>query len=486
MLFPEIIHHGATQGVTGSCHQLFADADHSFLVDCGLFQGSDVSSGNEAAAAQSAVLFSLNTIKALIVTHVHADHIGRIPQLLAAGFSGPILCSEPSAHLMPLVLEDAFRHQFGRTQKDVDQYLELIAKRTIALPFNTWFDLVSLPELTCRMRLQRDGHVLGSAYVECDMVYHLENRQRRVVFSGDLGAPHTPILPSPQSPERADVLILESTYGDRLHEDRTTRQLRLEQAIDSALEDNGTILIPAFSLGRTQELLYEIEDILHRKALADKDFLAGRAGQPDESVNWPQLPIILDSPLASRITKVYQQFDDIWDSEASARTDSGRTPLTFSQLITIDSHDQHLRTVNYLSSTGRPAIVIAGHGMCAGGRVVNYLKAMLGDSRHNVIFVGYQAKGTPGAALQAHGASGGYVELDKERYVVRAAVTTLGGYSAHADQQGLVDFVTGMEHWPSEIRLVHGEASAKKALSEVLRRKYSLAKREGKVVIAGK
>ncbi|WP_297846052.1 MBL fold metallo-hydrolase RNA specificity domain-containing protein [Pseudomonas sp.] len=485
MLYPEIIHHGATQGVTGSCHQLCIDAEHSFLIDCGLFQGSDVSNGKEAAAAQSAVLFSLKTIKALIVTHVHADHIGRIPQLLAAGFSGPILCSEPSAQLMPLVLEDAFRLQFGGTQKEADQYLELIAKRTIALPFNTWFELLSSPELTCRVRLQRAGHVLGSAYVECDMVYHLENREQRVVFSGDLGASHTPILPSPQSPERADVLLLESTYGDRLHEDRTTRHLRLEQAIDKALEDNGTILIPAFSLGRTQELLYEIEDILHRKALVDKSYSA-EEDQPAETVNWPQLPIILDSPLASRITKVYQQFDDIWDAEASARTESSRKPLKFSQLITIDSHDQHLRTVNYLASTGRPAIVIAGHGMCAGGRIVNYLKAMLGDSRHNVIFVGYQAKGTPGAALQSHGAGGGYVELDKERYVVRAAITTLGGYSAHADQQGLVDFVTGMDQWPSEIRLVHGEAGAKKALADVLRRKYSLSKREGDVVIAGK
>lgn len=485
MLFPEIIHHGATQGVTGSCHQLCVDAEHSFLIDCGLFQGSDVGNGKEAAAAQSAVLFSLKTIKALIVTHVHADHIGRIPQLLAAGFSGPILCSEPSAQLMPLVLEDAFRLQVGRTQKEVDQYLELIAKRTIALPFNTWFDLISLPELTCRIRLQRAGHVLGSAYVECDMVYHLENRQQRVVFSGDLGASHTPLLPSPKSPERADILLLESTYGDRLHEDRTTRHLRLEQAIDKALEDNGTILIPAFSLGRTQELLYEIEDILHRKALGHNTYLTQGDNQRGETVNWPQLPIILDSPLASRITKVYQQFDDTWDAEASARLESGRTPLKFSQLVTIDSHDQHLRTVNYLTSTARPAIVIAGHGMCAGGRIVNYLKAMLGDSRHNVIFVGYQAKGTPGAALQAHGPRGGYVELDKDRYVVRAAVTTLGGYSAHADQQGLVDFVTGMDEWPSEIRLVHGEAGAKKALSEVLRRKYSLAKREGEVVTAG-
>jgi metallo-beta-lactamase family protein len=403
---------------------------------------------------------------------------------LAAGYSGPILCSEPSAHLLPLVLEDAFRLEFGCAQDEVDRYLELVARRTIALPFDTWFELLQTPELTCRIRLQRAGHILGSAYVEFDLAYHLENRTRRIVFSGDLGSSHAPILPSPRSPERADILVLESTYGDRLHEDRSTRQTRLEQAIDKALADHGTILIPAFSLGRTQELLYEIEDILHRKALPEKVYAEDGKDGAALTIDWPQLPIILDSPLASRFTQVYREFADIWDAEAQERISSGRRPLQFEQLIKIDSHAQHLQVVNYLASTGRPAIVIAGHGMCAGGRIVNYLKAMLGDSRHNVVFVGYQAKGTPGAALQAHGPKGGYVELDRERYPVRAGVTSLGGYSAHADQQGLVDFVTGMQEWPYDIRLVHGEARAKKALAEVLRRKCALAKRKVEVKIA--
>jgi metallo-beta-lactamase family protein len=471
MLYPEIIHHGATQGVTGSCHQLCIDAEHSFLIDCGLFQGSDVSNGKEAAAAQSAVLFSLKTIKALIVTHVHADHIGRIPELLAAGFSGPILCNEPSAQLLPLVLEDAFRLETGSDQKKIDRYLTRVAQKTVALPFDIWFDLLQTPELSCRVRLQRAGHILGSAYIEFDLAYHLEGSTKRIVFSGDLGASHTPILPSPRSPECADILVLESTYGDRLHEDRSTRQARLEEAIDNALANHGTILIPAFSLGRTQELLYEIEDILHRKGLPEKSETAASPDSAAMTIDWPQLPIILDSPLASRITEVYRQFDSLWDKEAAERVSSGRLPLQFEQLIKIDSHAQHLHVVNYLASTGRPAIVIAGHGMCAGGRIVNYLKAMLGDSRHSVLFVGYQAKGTLGAALQAIGQKGGYVELDRERYVVQADITTIGGYSAHADQQGLVDFVAGIDEWPSEIRLVHGEVKAKKALQKVLQRK---------------
>jgi metallo-beta-lactamase family protein len=480
MIYPEIRHHGATEGVTGSCHQLCISPDHSFLIDCGLFQGDEAGSED---TDRSSIKFSLDTIKALIVTHVHADHVGRIPQLLTAGYTGPILCSEPSAHLLPLVLEDAFKLEIGGSQEQVDGYLKLVAQKTIALPFDTWFDLVQSAELTCRIRLQRAGHILGSAYIEFDLAYPLEGRTQRIVFSGDLGSSHTPILPSPKSPERADILVLESTYGDRLHEDRSTRQARLEQAIDKALADNGTILIPAFSLGRTQELLYEIEDILHRKALLENPVTSESPESTALTIDWPQLPIILDSPLASRITQVYRAFNDLWDTEATQRIDDGRRPLQFEQLIKIDSHAQHLQVVNYLASTGRPAIVIAGHGMCAGGRIVNYLKAMLGDSRHNVLFVGFQAKGTPGAALQAHGPKGGYVELDRERYVVRADITTIGGYSAHADQQGLVEFVTSMDDWPSELRLVHGEAKAKKVLAEVLRRKYALAKRKVEVKI---
>lgn len=471
MMYPDVIHHGAGEGVTGSCHQLQLTATHGLLIDCGLFQGLEADL-RERFGMSAAIDFSIETLKLLIVTHVHADHVGRIPQLLAAGFKGPILCSEPSAALLPLVLEDAFKLELGRDERQIARYLQLIGERVIALPFDTWFTVVDSPEVTCRIRLQRAGHILGSAYVECDIDYPLEQRSRRVVFSGDLGSSHTPILPDPQSPERADLLVLESTYGDRLHEDRATRQTRLEAVIDKALADHGTVLIPAFSVGRTQELLYEIEDILHRKALPG-------ASELDPSVdatlpiNWPQLPVILDSPLAHRLTKVYQAFEDIWDEDAAQRLGNGRKPLGFKQLITINSHAQHLQTVNYLASTGRPAIVIAGHGMCAGGRIVNYLKAMLGDPRHNVVFTGYQAKGTPGAAIQAYGPKGGYVELDKQRYGINAGVETLGGYSAHADQQGLVGFVMGMEALPSEIRLVHGEAGAKKKLKQALEARFA-------------
>ncbi|MFJ4144628.1 MBL fold metallo-hydrolase RNA specificity domain-containing protein [Pseudomonas sp. NPDC089734] len=467
MSYPEIIHHGAINTVTGSCHQLCMNAENSLLIDCGATQ--------EGAVETAAALFGFSpaAIKAFMVTHVHVDHVGRIPDLLAAGYQGPIVCSEPSAHLLPLVMEDVLKLKFQHDRAQADRYLKAIEKRIIALPFGHWFSLVDTQSLVCRVRLQRAGHSLGSAYIECDLQYPLEGRAQRVVFSGDLGACHAPMLPSPKAPERADILVLESTYGDRLHEDRSTRQRRLEQAIDEALEDQGTVLIPAFSIGRTQELLYELEDILRRKRL-----LGETVSDTDAVTDWPRLPIILDSPLASRFTRVYQAFEDYWDDEARERLEDGRRPLDFSQLITIDDHARHLQTVNYLASTARPAIVIAGNGMCAGGRIVNYLKSMLGDRRHNVVFVGYQAKGTPGAAIQKHGPVGGYVELDRERFDIRAGISTVAGYSAHADQNGLVDFVTKMTEWPTQIRLVHGEAGARKTLGNVLKRKYSLANRQ--------
>ncbi len=245
--------------------------------------------------------------------------------------------------------------------------------------------------------------------------------------------------------------------------------------IEEALKDKGTVLIPAFSIGRTQELLYELEDIIHRCTQGYQSSAA-----PDRNV-WPSLPIILDSPLASRFTEAYRQLQPFWDEEATRRVRNGRRPLAFDQLITIDSHADHHRTVNHLAQTGRSAVVIAGGGMCSGGCIVSYLKAMLDDTWHNVVFVGYQARGTPGAQiLQQFGPRGGYVELDGERYRIRAKVHSLAGYSAHADQDGLVRFVTGMHEWPGEIRLIHGEAQAqaqakakaKAQLRQVLARAY--------------
>jgi metallo-beta-lactamase family protein len=215
-----------------------------------------------------------------------------------------------------------------------------------------------------------------------------------------------------------------------------------------------------------------------------RDKVKGRANNNDQpEIDWPALPIILDSPLASRFTQVYRELKPFWDNEALQRVKQGRNPLGFEQLLTVDSHQAHLAMVRHLASTARPAIVIAGNGMCSSGRIVNYLKAMLHDSRHDVLFVGYQAQGTPGHAMQLYGPRGGYVDLDQERYKIAAKINTIGGYSAHADQQGLLRFVTGMRRWPEQVRIVHGDAKAKRELGEHLKALYKQAQRNLELLI---
>ena len=457
---PTIIHHGARHGVTGSCHQLFVEGDDSLLIDCGLFQGAETAPDGSAAADRLDIPFPVDKIGALVLTHVHVDHCGRLPWLLAAGFKGPILCSEPSARLLPTVLADAFEMGVTRNKAMVERYLKMVEARLRPLPYREWRTVYSSSQTTLRIRLQRAGHILGSAYVECDFSGPAWPQGRRVLFSGDLGAPHAPLLPAPRPPWHADVVVLETTYGDRVHEDRRSRRARLQKVVEQALADGGTVIIPAFSIGRTQELLYEFEDILHRQRV--------RPGRKAE--RWAELPIYLDSPLAGRFTELYRELQPYWDAEALARVRAGRKPLGFDQLVAISDHEAHLANVRRLARSGEPAIVIAASGMCAGGRVVNYLKAMLGDARHNVVFVGYQARGTPGAAIQTYGPRGGYVELDGERLDIRAGIHTLSGYSAHADRDDLTRFILRMRHLPEEVRLVHGEDATRQAFAEHLAR----------------
>ena len=480
MKHPKLVHHGAREGVTGSCHQLWMDDMHSLLIDCGQFQGGDEGHADDELELD----FSIEGIKALIVTHVHIDHVGRIPNLLAAGFEGPILCSEPSAQLLPIVLEDAFRLSISRDQQQLERYLKVVEQRIIALPYREWFTLQETEAAHWKVRLQPAGHVLGSAYVELELSAP-GGGSERVVFSGDLGAPHSPILPDLVPPEHADLLVLESTYGDRRHEDRAHRRERLQAAIERALADQGTVLIPSFSIGRTQELLYELEEILHEHS--ESSDTAGTAREHTEhdapDIDWPRIPIILDSPLASRFTQTYKALQGFWDEDARHRVEEGRKPLSFKQLITVDSHDEHMRIVDHLARTARPAIVIAGNGMCSGGRIVNYLKAMLGDPRHHVVFVGYQGKGTPGRDIQTHGPHGGFVDLEGQRIDIRAGIDSVGGYSAHADQADLVGFVTRMKEWPTEIRLIHGEDQAKQRLAELLKSRYRDVGKQGRITV---
>ena len=445
----EIKHHGAVTGVTGSCHELLV-GDSGILIDCGLFQGEDSSNG--ASASNLSIDFPVDHIRALVVTHVHIDHVGRIPYLLAAGFEGPIICSEPTAIMLPEILEDALKIGFTRDRALIERVLGLIRSRLVPVPYGQWRSVFDGEGASLSVRLQSAGHILGSAYVECEAEY--EGDFERIVFSGDLGAPHAPLLPEPQSPERADRVVIESTYGDKDHESREERRYRLKAVLEHALEDGGTVLVPAFSIGRTQELLYEIESLIHEFGSDDV--------APD--LPWRDLEIVVDSPLAATFTRIYRDLKPFWDAEATELVSQGRHPLSFEQLTVINGHEDHLNAVDYLAKSHRPCVVLAGSGMCAGGRVVNYLKAMLADKRNDVLFVGYQAKGTPGRDILTYGPRGGWVELDGGRYEIHARVHQVGGYSAHAGQSDLVRFVSGIESPPSEIRIVHGDMRAKESL----------------------
>jgi metallo-beta-lactamase family protein len=439
-----IKHHGATQGVTGSCHELVISNQSSILIDCGLFQGDEAKSSLN-------IEFDISKVSALIVTHCHIDHVGRIPYLLAAGFDKPIYCSPATAKLLPLVIEDALKVGVTREQNLIDACLKLLEKLIKPIDFKQWFELSLTCHTKTKFRLQRAGHILGSAYVEIDIIKHGESK--RVVFSGDLGAPYTPLLPSPKPPSKADILVLESTYGDKNHEGRKQRSQKLQKVIEKAVSDNGIVLIPAFSIGRTQELLYELEQIIH--------------SAPKKSV-WKTIEVIIDSPMAANFTEFYLEFKAMWDSEAKRRVKQGRHPLDFSSVITINEHKAHIAVVNYLKSRKKPAIVIAAGGMCNGGRIQNYLDAFLPEPTADVLFVGYQAKGTLGRDIQYYGPRGGYIFLNEKRVDIQAGVHTISGYSAHADQDGLIHFATAMQKPPSVIKLVHGDQYSKNVLQEKL------------------
>ncbi|RCW24342.1 metallo-beta-lactamase family protein [Vibrio parahaemolyticus] len=428
----KVLHHGGKNTVTGSCHELVLQ-NGSVLIDCGLLQGQD-----HAQQQSWDIDFSIAHLKAVVLTHSHIDHIGRLPWLLAAGYKGPIYCTEATAELVPLMLEDGLKLQLGMRRHQREKVLDFIRALIRPCPYSVWVEI----EESTSLRFQPAGHILGSAYVE----FHLSN-QEVVVFSGDLGPRNTPLLPDPLSPEKADYLFIESTYGNKIHVDVESRNRRLLSIIEHALGDGGVIVIPAFSVGRTQELLFDIEQLIHEHALQDS------------------LPIILDSPLAKKVTNTYRHFKKLWGSEAKERLDHHRHPLAFDQCITIESHADHLQLVNRLASTSEAAIVVAASGMCEGGRVVNYLEALLPDERNDVLFAGYQAEGTLGRRIQDGEES---VLIEGKRVKVKAQVHTMSGYSAHADMNDLIQFVTAIPTPPKEVHLIHGEGDSKKALYQKL------------------
>lgn len=435
----KLIHHGAHEGVTGSCHQLFWNRKQSLLVDCGIFQGKEALKNPNPE-----INFSIDGIETLLLTHVHIDHVGRVPYLLSAGFDKPIYCSEPSAKLLPLVMEDALKIGFTRSRNLIKRFLKHIGKLLRPLPYNTWHSIRD----GIRIRLRPAGHVLGSTIFEVELP-----GGEMVVFSGDVGSGSDPLLRKPSSPEKADLLVLESTYGDTLHPTSEDRQATLEAVLRKTLHDKGVTIVPAFSLGRTQSLLYEMNGIFEHVQKTEGRTLM------------KQIDVIVDSPLASRFTQLYEGMQEYWSLEAQHLMRTDEQPLVFENLTTVGNHREHRDILDYLADRKLPAIVIAGSGMCTGGRVINYLKRFIGAASTDIVFVGYQARGTPGNYISR---GSDWVRLDGRKYDIAADIHRIHGYSAHGDQADLMEFVQGMAEAPKEIRLVHGEYQPKRTFAEKL------------------
>jgi len=416
----KLIHLGGENTVTGSCHLLRANGIN-IMVDCGLAQGNDV------LLPMKSWPVSPSEIDYLFLTHAHIDHIGRVPELIERGFSGEIICSHPTKALLSPMLEDAMGFS-DMTEQQAAKILKTIDALSWGFEYRETFSL----KKGIKFRLGCAGHILGSCFIRFELPDGFT-----IVFSGDLGAKDTPILCDPDISDPCDLLILESTYGDRNHEGRKSRIEVLRKILDRALDDGGIVYIPAFSLGRTQELIYELDRI------------------------GTKVPVFIDSPLGLEITKIYSSLSEYWDKEAKELKAKGDHPVDFRNLYSVERFKDHKRLLEMDES----AIVIAGSGMCTGGRIIDHLKVGLTDRKNDIFFVGYQAKGTPGRDILKYSKRpGGYVVLDGERFDIKARVHALSGYSAHADQKGLIEWVEAMGEKPGEIKLVHGEPKAQREL----------------------
>jgi metallo-beta-lactamase family protein len=416
----KISHLGAKDCVTGSCHLIEtrpgAGAGINIMVDCGS------SYGNDPELPFTKFPVSPAEIHYLFLTHAHIDHIGRIPDLIDAGFRGEIICTHATQALLLPMLRDAMSFS-QRSDKQIRQLENRINELTWGFELHETFTL----KKKITFKLSNAGHILGSCFILFTFTDN-QTGEYRVIFSGDLGCKDTPILPDPDPPESCDLLVLESTYGNRIHADRTNRVDALRKLLEKALTDKGIVYIPAFSLGRTQELLYELD----------------RIGS--------KVPVFVDSPLGLEITKIYSNLQSFWDEEAKDLKAAGDHPFDFKGLYAVQKYQDHKKLLNI----NGPAIIIAGSGMCTGGRIVSHLENGLENPKNDIFFVGYQAQGTPGR------------KMIEKKVPIKAGIHTLTSYSAHADRQMLVDWVQSMPEPPKEIRLVHGEDDARLALAQAL------------------
>ena len=436
---------GASIGVTGSCHMISTD-NHKILLDCGQFQGGkEMDRMNEEPFP-----FNPAEIECVILSHAHIDHCGRLPLLVKRGFKGPIYCTDATADLLDVMLKDsAYIHEKDaewqtrknlRTGKPPVEPLYTIQDSEAALRLVKPILYDQLVELNPDMKIVFNdaGHILGSAITELWVTEG--DKTSKIVFSGDLGVENRPILRDPVKIKKADFLIMETTYGNRLHPENATSIDDLIKITLKTIKRGGSVIIPSFAVGRTQELIYQFNMFYEH--------------HPEYADTLGKVYVYIDSPMATTATEVFKKNAQVFDDETKAYIMSGDHPLDFPNLrFTRNTADSQM-----LNQDKTSKIIISASGMCEAGRIRHHLKHNLWDSRNSIVFVGYQAEGTLGRML-VEGAK--EVKLFGEPIMVGAEIYNLEGFSGHADQKGLLDWLGGFQKEPKHIFLVHGETQSK-------------------------
>lgn len=421
---------GAVRQVTGAMTRVDIGGTR-LLVDCGVAQG-------EGRSHQHPFPDLARDVDAVVLTHGHLDHIGNLPTLLDATFERPIYATAATLEIARISLEDSLSMQ-RMSEREVKQTLAQFARLSKPLPYDRVADIAGV-RVTCR----EAGHILGSASIE------LRSARSRVIISGDLGRPNSPILRDPNttwdSDSPVDVVVMESTYGSREHgHSHDDIEAALEAILKRAIALKGHVLIPAFAIGRTQVLLHFLNTLV-------------------ESGRIPRIPVAIDTPMGLSITQTYHRFQKWFDKESLAQMASGDDPLDFDSLFTVRKGRDSAK----LDELPGPLIIIAGSGMCTGGRIMNHLKSGLPLENTTVLFVGYQAPGTTGRRIMDAAAQGGRsVRIDGEQIPVRANVEVLKGLSAHADRKELTAWLRCIPH-VRRLALHHGDEEAQHDLARYL------------------
>lgn len=445
---------GASKTVTGSNYLIEAE-DKKLLLDCGMFQGS----AREEQMNFESFIYNPKGIDYLILSHAHIDHSGRIPKLVREGFNGKIYTTHATYDLCEIMLmdsanigmQDAEWENRKRVRKGLTPIEPLYntndVKESLKLFKPVYYNQEIKIDDTFSFRLQDAGHILGSAIVE--LFINEEGKTTKLVFSGDLGMPERPILTDPGFIEDADYLIIESTYGDRDHPTYSDSTKSLIKIIDDTSQRGGTVVIPSFAVGRTQDLIYQLNSYYDGEGLEE----------------YKKVPIYIDSPMAVSTTKVFEKNSNLFDEDAKNLILSGDNPFDFENIFYVRDVEEskRLNTVKY------PKVIISASGMATAGRVRHHLKHNLWDPKNSVIIVGYQAEGSTGRKL-VEGAK--KVSLLGEEIKVEASIYSLQGFSAHADRTMLLNWIGHFKKFPKKIFLVHGEEKAITALKSEIENKW--------------